>query len=146
MNNSLLPWTRIVLVVSTVIQLIFGLLAVFVPALMNSVFLPPPLEPSGVLVYHYFGGLYLANSLGAAYALSQNNWIAARTYLAISGPFIALSVIFTILAAVTPPGVPSIVWLYVFLSVLYLPAVLWAWRQESARTQQGQLLDARRSA
>lgn len=135
MNQSLLPWTKLVLVVSTVVQLVFGLLAVFTPALMNSLVLPPPLEPSGMLVYQYFGGLYLANSLGAAYALYQNNWIAARTYLAISGPFIALSVIFTVLAAVTPLGVPPIVWLYVFLSVLYLPSVVWAWRQESVRVQ-----------
>jgi low temperature requirement protein LtrA len=100
---------------------------------MNSVFLPPPLEPSGVLVYHYFGGLYLANAFGAAYARRQNNWIAARTYLAISELFIALSVVFTILAAVTPPGVPAIVWLYVFLSILYLPGVAYAWMQESKR-------------
>ena len=136
MNQPLLPFTKIVLVISTVVQLVFGVLAVFTPALMNAVFLPPPLEPSGVLVYHYFGGLYLANSLGAAYALYQNNWIAARTYLAISGPFIALSVIFTVLAALTPPGVPPIVWLYVLLSVIYLPSVAWAWRQESARASQ----------
>lgn len=135
MNTSLLPWTKIVLVVSAVVQLVFGLLAVLSPSLMNSVFLPPPLEPSGVLVYHYFGGLYLANSLGAMFALYQNNWIAARTYLAISGPFIALSVIFTLLAAVTLPGVPSIVWLYVFLSIIYLPSVLRAWQQESRRVQ-----------
>jgi low temperature requirement protein LtrA len=137
MKQPLLPWTKIVLVVSTIVQLVFGLLAVFAPALMNAVFLPPPLEPSGVLVYHYFGGLYLANSLGAAYALYQNNWIAARTYLAISGPFIALSVLFTLLAAVTPPGVPVMVWLYVLLSILYLPALVWAWREESARALHG---------
>jgi hypothetical protein len=31
-------------------------------------------------------------------------------------------------------GVPLIIWLYVLLSVLYLPAVIWAWRQEAART------------
>ncbi len=68
--------------------------------------------------------------------LYQNNWIAAQTYLAISGPFIALNVIFTVLAAVTPPGVPAIVWLYVLLSVIYLPVVAWAWRQESTRASQ----------
>jgi hypothetical protein len=40
-------------------------------------------------------------------------------------------------------GVPLIIWLYVLLSVLYIPAVVWAWRQESARANPGSPMSVR---
>jgi len=53
--------------------------------------------------------------------------------LAIAGPFVAGSVILTLLAAVTPPGIPLILWIYILLALLYTPQVVWVWRKESAR-------------
>jgi len=96
--------------------------------------MPPPLPPSGPpLLLQYFGLLFLTNSLGAAYALIQDNWIAARMYLAINGPFVALSIVVTVLAMLTPPGIPLILQLYILLALLYTPQVVWVWRQESLR-------------
>jgi hypothetical protein len=130
-------WTKVVLATSTVVQFIFGAAALFSQALWNSVFMPPPLPPSGPpLLLHYFGLLFLTNSLGAAYALVQDSWTAARMYLAINGPFVALSIVLTALAALTPPGIPLILQLYIVLALLYTPQVLWVWRKESARHTQ----------
>jgi hypothetical protein len=39
----------------------------------------------------------------------------------------------TIVGLLTPPGLQPIGWLYVLLSVLYMPLVAWIWRQEAAR-------------
>lgn len=134
MKPSLMRWTKVVLATSAVVQFIFGVVALFSPALWNSVFMPPPLSPSGPpLLLQYFGLLFLTNSLGAAYALLQNNWIAARMYLAINGPFVAISILLTGLEALTPPGIPLILQLYILLALLYTPQVIWVWRQESAR-------------
>jgi hypothetical protein len=134
MKQPLMRWTKVVLATSTVVQFIFGAAALFSQSLWNSLFMPPPLSPSGPpLLLQYFGLLFLSNSLGAAYALIQDNWIAARMYLAINGPFVALSILLTILAALTPPGIPLILQLYILLALLYTPQVVWVWRQESAR-------------
>ena len=134
MKQPLLRWTKVVLATSAVVQFIFGAAALFSQSLWNSLFMPLPLPPSGPpLLLQFFGLLFLTNSLGAAYALIQDNWIAARMYLAINGPFVALSILVTILAALTPPGIPLILYLYILLALLYTPQVVWVWRQESAR-------------
>jgi hypothetical protein len=39
-----------------------------------------------------------------------------------------------VLVTAANPGVPFILWLYVFLSALYLPAVIIAWRAQSRTT------------
>ncbi|MGH2662400.1 MAG: hypothetical protein ACRDH8_06255 [Actinomycetota bacterium] len=132
-EKPLLPFTRLVLVISAVVQAAFGVACVFSPSFMNSVALPDPLPPSSDLVYQYFGALFLANAWGAVYAQRQKRWVAARTYLAISGPFVALTVALTVAAAVGEPGVPTTVWLYVGLAALYLPSVAYVWGMESAR-------------
>ena len=54
-------------------------------------------------------------------------------YLAINGPFVALSILVTVLAALTPPGIPLILYIYILLALLYTPQVVWVWYQESAR-------------
>jgi hypothetical protein len=130
-GRPLLQWTRVVLLVSAVVQGLFGVASVFSPSFMNRFALPDPLPPSSELVYQYFGALFLANAWGAVYALRQNRWVAARTYLAISGPFVALSVALTVAAAIGEPGVPATVWLYVALAVVYLPNVAYVWGVES---------------
>ncbi len=138
MNNSLLPWTKVVLAVSAIVQLVVALIALFDafvgPNAIQNFFWPPPFEPWPTPIRFYNAALYLAMSLVAAYALLQNTWSIARTYLAIAGLYVALSVVASIVMALRPPGVPTIVWLYVLLAILYLPQVVWVWRQQSART------------
>ena len=134
MKQPLLRWTKVVLATSAVVQFVFGAAALFSQSLWNSLFMPPPLPPSGPpLLLQYFGLLFLTNSLGALYALIQDNWIATRMYLAINGPFVALSILVTVLAALTPPGIPLILYIYILLALLYVPQVVWVWYQESAR-------------
>ena len=132
-DHPLLGFTRLVLLVSAVVQAAFGVACVFFPSFMNSVALPDPLPPSSDLVYQYFGALFLTNALGAVYALRQNRWAAARLYLIIAGSFVALSVALTLAAAVGEPGVPWTVWLYVGLAALYLPSVAYTLGKESGR-------------
>jgi hypothetical protein len=137
MKQPLMRWTKVVLLTSAVVQFVFGAAALFSQSLWNRFFMPPPLVPSQpTLMLQFFGLLFLTNSFGAAYALIQNNWIAARMYLAINGPFVAGSIILTLLAALTPPGIPPILWGYIVLALLYVPQVIWVWRQESARQAQ----------
>jgi len=134
MKQPLLRWTKVVLLTSAVVQFVFGAAALFSQSLWNSFFMPPPLDPSGpLLMLQFFGLLFLTNSLGAAYALVQDNWTSARMYLVINGPFVAISILLTLLAGLTPPGIPFILWGYIVLALLYVPQVIWVWRQESAR-------------
>src|SRR5262245_22986289 len=116
MNQRLLPLTRLVLGVSAATQLIFGLAGLAAPAFVRMFLYLPPLEPTPILAIQYFGAFYLASCLGAMLALRENTWSAARTYLIIAGPFVALSLILTFLAAITPPGVPLVMWAYMALS------------------------------
>lgn len=134
MNNSLTQWTKLVLIVSTVVQVVFGAGALVSQAFWNGLFMPAPLPPSQpVLLLQYFGWLFLTNAAGAAFSLRENDWSAARVYLFIAGLFVAGSVVLTLIAAFTPPGIPFILWGYVVLAALYLPSIVYAWRQQSAR-------------
>ena len=132
MNRTLLPLTKLVLVVSAVVQLAFGVGA-FLRPFWNGFVMPAPLDPAPTLVLQYFGALFLANSLGTFVALREGEWPVARLYLLIAGTFVGMSVILTLLAAITPPGIPPILWGYVVLAALYLPQVVWVMRLQSAR-------------
>jgi hypothetical protein len=133
MSKSLLPLTRLVLVVSAVVQIIFGVVDIFLPDLANALLWSPPLQPWTLLSLKFNGAIYLASALGALVAYSQNNWQSARVYLSIGGSYVALSLIITLLTAVTPPGIPLIVGVYALLAIIYLPVVAYVWMQESRR-------------
>jgi hypothetical protein len=139
MNKSLLPLTKLVLAVSAVVLGVFGLSWLVAPGFVNSVLWPPPFQPIPPLWLRYDAALYLTMSLGGAYALYQNNWIAARSYLAITGPYIAMNIVLTLVAALTPPGVPLVMWAYLALALVYLPTVVWVWLQETARARKQEL-------
>ncbi len=128
--DSLLPFTKLVLGVSAVVQLIFGVVGLFLTDLWNGLFWTAPLAPWPYEVARFAFINYLATAIAAAYALYQRRWIGARVYFAFSFPYIVMSVIVALITAVKP-GVPAIMWLYVFLSVLYLPAVAYAWIRQS---------------
>ncbi len=132
-QESLLPFTKLVLIVSAVVQLLFGIIGEFSINLWNGLLWTAPLPPWPPEVAHFAFLNYLGGAVAAAYALYQNSWPGARVYFAYSLSYIVLSVVVSIITAVTT-GAPLIIWLYVLLSVLYIPAVIWAWRQESART------------
>jgi hypothetical protein len=133
-SSTLMTWTKVVLIISAVTQFAFGAGALFSESLWNSFFMPAPLPPSSpLLLLQYFGALFLANSIGAAYAYRQDIWPAARTYLLMAGLFVGASVVLTLMAALTPPGIPLILWLYLFLAGTYLPQVVYVWLQETAR-------------
>lgn len=139
MNKSLLPLTRLVLVVTTVVLFAFGLSWLVAPGFVNSVLWPPPFQPIPPLWLRYDAALYLALSVGGAYALRQNTWVAARTYLGITGPYIAFNIVLTLVAAATPPGVLPVMWAYLALAIVYLPTVVWVWLKEMARVRRGEL-------
>jgi len=129
--NSLLPLTKLVLGVSALVQTIMAVAAFFLPDLTQNLLSPDP----GIsqLANQYVGGFYLAGAVSAAYAFRQDNWIAARTYLAGAFVLIIAFVMVTLLGLFSPSGLRPIGWAYVFLSVLYLPVVARVWQQESAR-------------
>ena len=130
-RDSLLPFTKLVLVVSAAVQLIFGVVGEFFTNLFNSFFWTAPLNAWPIDIAHFAFLNYLATGIAALYALKQGSWQGARVYFAFSLSYITFSVIVTVLAA-TSSGVPPIMWLYVLLSVIYLPAVVWAWQKQSA--------------
>ena len=138
MNKPLLPLTRLVLTVSAIVLTVFGLELLFAPRSIHNITWPPPFEPVPPVWMHYDGATWIALAVGALYSLRQNNWLTARTYLVIAGLMVALQVIVTVITAITPPGVPAIVWLYFLLAIIYLPIVFVVWRQESARLSQDQ--------
>jgi hypothetical protein len=129
-NSSLLPFTRLVLIVSAVVQIVFGLVHLFfTDSLWNGLFWTAPL-PAWPPVAARFSALnYLATAIAALYALYLGRWTGAKVYFAFSFSYIVMSVIAALVTA-ADPGVPAIMWLYVLLSVLYLPAVAFAWFQQ----------------
>ena len=129
-TDALLPFTRLVLVVSAVVQLVFGVVGLFFVPLWNSVFWTAPLPTWPDAAMHFASLNYLATAVAALYALQRGTWESARTYFAFSFPYIVLSVIIALITAANP-GVPMIMWLYVLLSILYLPAVIYVWRSQS---------------
>jgi hypothetical protein len=132
-SDRLLPFTRLVLIVSAVVQLLFGVVGLFFTGLWNGLFWTSPLAPWPDEVARFAFLNYIATGIAALYALRQGTWGGARVYFAFSFPYIVMSVIVALITAVNP-GVPAIMWLYVLLSVIYLPAVAYAWiNQERAR-------------
>lgn len=129
-TETLLPFTRLVLVVSAVVQLIFGVVGLFLTDVWNGLFWTAPLAPWPIEVARFAFVNYLATAIAAAYALYQGKWSGARVYFAFAFPYIVMSVVAALVTA-AQPGVPPIMWLYVFLSALYLPAVAIAWRRQS---------------
>jgi hypothetical protein len=125
-EGTLLPFTRLVLLVSAVVQLVFGVVGLLFTDLWNSFFWTAPLAPWPKEVANFAFLNYIATAIAAAYALYQGKWSGAKVYLAFSFPYIVMSVI-AVLVTAASPGVPLILWLYVLLSVIYLPAVAYAW-------------------
>jgi hypothetical protein len=135
-TTSLLPFTRLVLVVSAVVQLVFGLVGLFFTTqLWNTVFWMAPLPAWLVEAMRFATLTYLATAIAALYALYQGSWDGARVYFAFSFPSIVFSVLAALVTAISP-GAPLIMWLYVLLSILYLPAVAYAWYQPSRQARQ----------
>jgi hypothetical protein len=81
----------------------------------------------------------LPQSEGKPFSSYQNTCVAARTYLAITGPYIAMNIVLTLIAAVSPPGVPPVMWAYLVVALLYLPMVVWVWLRERAQSQRGEV-------
>ncbi|MDQ3930539.1 MAG: hypothetical protein M3328_15520 [Chloroflexota bacterium] len=131
-EGSLLPFTKLVLAVSAVVQLVFGVVGLLFTDLWNSFFWTAPLPawPKEVANFAFLN--YLATAVAAGYALYQDKWSGAKVYFAFSFPYIVMSVI-AVLVTAANPGVPLIMWLYVLLSVLYLPAVAYAWYSQSRK-------------
>jgi Na+-driven multidrug efflux pump len=129
-RGDLLPFPRLVLVVSAVVQFIFGAVCLFLPGLWHSFFWPPPLQQIPDVAREYAAINYLGTTIAAVYAPYQGTGDGARVYFAFSFPYNAMAIIVAFTAAFTN-GIPLIMWLYVLLAALYLPAVALAWAQQS---------------
>jgi Na+-driven multidrug efflux pump len=133
-RGDLLPFTRIVLVVSALVQFIFGAVCLFLPDLWHGFFWPPPLPRIPDVAREYAAINYLGTAIAAVYALYQGTGDGARVYFAFSFPYNAMAIIVALTAALTN-GIPLIMWLYVLLAVLYLPASALAWTGQSRQTR-----------
>jgi len=123
----------LVLAVSAIVQFIFGAVCLFLPDLWHSLLWPPPLPQIPDVVREFAAINYLGTTIAAAYALYQGTGDGARVYFAFSLAYNAMAIIVALIAASTN-GIPLIMWLYVLLAVLYLPAVAFAWVQQSRST------------
>lgn len=128
MNHPLMTWTKIVLATSALVQFLMALVAFIAPDWGRSVLTSSQQSPT--IDIQYLGACSLASALAASYALRQDGWIAARTYLAYAAPFVLLDIVITLLQAFTS-GIRPISYLYLLLAVIYLPLVVWVWLQES---------------
>lgn len=136
MDKSLLPLTRLVLAVSAIVQLLVGLLGtvgLFIAPWLATSFLIPVTNPGvPILGIQLDGAMFLANGLGAAFALHQNRWAEARTYLVIAGCYVALALLLTSYGQIATRELAPIVWLYMAAALVYLPLLLFVWRQQSS--------------
>lgn len=132
MKTALLPITRLAVIVSGVVPAVFALVMILAPNLLNSLFWPPPFEPLGQAIRLYSAASYLAYTAGMIYTLGRNDWRVAQGFLWVAGVYNALSVVVSLVLAVTAPGIPAIVWLYILLAIIYLVLLALAWRQQQA--------------
>lgn len=126
---ELLPLTKLILGVSALVQLIMAAASFLLPDLTRALLSPSPTAPT--IAIQYVGGFYLAGAAAAAYAFQQDNWIAARTYLLNAGLFVLLAIVVTLINVTS--GIQPISYAYLVPSVIYIPLILYVWRQESAR-------------
>ncbi len=129
MQTSLMPLTKLALGVTAAVQLIMALAGFFAPALTGAL-LAPAANPPAIAI-QYVAAFYFAGAAAALYALRQDNWIAARTYLLNAAIFVALAIVVTVLNLGS--GLQVISYAYLALSVIYLPLIAYVWMQESKR-------------
>jgi hypothetical protein len=127
--------TRYVLITGITGHSMTAVVALFLPQLIHQYLWPPPLEQVPDLWLRFDGAVDLALACGGIYALLQNSWTAGRTFLFTSGGYVAFLFVATLIFLLTVPDQPLVLWLYILLAFLYLPLILVAWRQESARTR-----------
>ncbi|MGH2710286.1 MAG: hypothetical protein ACRDH9_03665 [Actinomycetota bacterium] len=130
--DGLLPFTKLVLGISATVQLLFGVVGLLFLDFWNDVLWSDPLPPWPEPVARFAFLNYLATGIAAVFALRQGRWTGAKVYFAFSFPYIVLSVLAVIVTAIDV-GVPAIMWGYVGLSVIYLPAVVYAWAKQLSR-------------
>lgn len=128
-RDSLLPFTKLVLVVSAVVQLIFGIVGEFFTNLFNSFFWTAPLTPWPLDIAQFAFLNYLATAIAALYALYRGSWSGARVYFAFSLPYNTMALIVSFITA-AGPGLPLIHWAYIVLALIYVPVVVYAWRRQ----------------
>lgn len=131
-ERALLPFTRVMLGISAAVQLLFGVVGLVFTDLWNDVFWSSPLPPWPEEVARFAFLNYLATGIAALFARWQGTWSGALVYFAFSFPYVALSLIAALITAVDP-GVPAIMWGYIALSIIYLPAVAYAWVAQTRR-------------
>ena len=133
MKQPLLPLTKILVATSGLVPLVFGSAQVFAPDFVNKMLWPPPFEPVPKVVLLFLAASYFALTIGAVYVLMKNDWATATGYLAYAVSYVALAIVAGLVAATREGGVPSIMWLYEALAILYVPIALFCWRQQSKR-------------
>jgi hypothetical protein len=131
-HDTLLPFTRLVLLISGVVQIVFGIVGLFFIDLGNSLLWSPPLPAWPELLSRFNGISYLSTAAAALFALAQGKWSGARVYFAYSFPYILAGLVLIFITVATT-GIPLIMWLYVLLSLIYLPMVAYAWISQSRR-------------
>lgn len=129
-RDTLLPFTKFVLVVSAVVQLIFAVIGLFMTNLWNGLIWSAPLTPWPKEIANMAFLSYVATGAAAAYALYQGKWSGARVFLVFGFVYNLLSVIAVFMIAASP-GVPPIMWVLVALGIIYLPVVAYIWQRQS---------------
>ena len=128
-RETLLPFTKLVLGVSAVTQIVFAILGLFLLPLWNSLVWASPLPPYPVEIARFDFLNYVATGAASAFALYLGKWSGARVYFVFGFLYNLLSILVVIITAMNP-GVPPIMWLLVLLGVIYLPVVIYVWRTQ----------------
>jgi hypothetical protein len=129
-STSLFPFTRVGLVVSAVVPLVFGLVGLlFTNHLWHTVFWTAPLPAWPVEATSFTS---LTTAIAALCALNLGSWDGAR----VSRVLLLLHRHLTARRAGDghPAGVALIMWLYLLLLILYLPAVVFVWFRQSQQS------------
>jgi hypothetical protein len=128
-EGSIGPRTRFILVKSAVVQLVFAVPALVAPGVVRDILFPVGYERPDLTIY-YYGVFFLANAIGALWAVREGTASAARTYLAIALPVVVLGFVVTLIRALAPPPVGAIIWVYLGAAVLFVVLVAWVWSSE----------------
>jgi hypothetical protein len=130
MNKPLLPLTKLILIATALTLTAFTIIEIFIPGLVRSFLWPLPFEPVPDAWLRYNAMTNIGLVAASLYILNQNDWTAARPYVLSTLVLNAFDIICSLLLAISGP-VPAILWLYVLLALIYVPAIILAWRQQS---------------
>jgi ClpA/ClpB-like protein len=123
-------WTKVLLVLWTIIAIQSGTLLIFFPSFAASLIWPAPSEPTSPFTAQLHGVISLGTGIASLVALIQNRWSIARPVVAL---YAAYGIAVAYLASRWDSGGPVSLraWVYIIMGVFFFTGSFFVWWRQS---------------